>query len=405
MVTATRTSPVIASEDEAITVATALSTRFAENAADRDRGRVLPHDQIRELALSGLLALSVPAAHGGIDASTVTLTEVFRLLAEGDPSIAQIPHSHYTFLEALRLQGSQTQQEFFYSEVLAGKLFANAQSERGSATIDFDATTLTPDGDGYVLEGRKYYSTGALFAEWIAVRAALPGAEDATTGKQTKVVAFVPRDAVGVSVVDDWEGMGQRTTASGTVVLESVAVPAAHVVPFTPIFAGPTTYGARAQILHAAIDAGIANGALRAAVEAAGESRPYFEAGVERAVEDPLLVQLAGETALTVRSATALLEVAARSIDTARTHLTEATAAAASIDAAVAKVASARASLAGSNALFELGGTRSASESANHSRYWRDARTHTLHDPERWKIQHVGRWTLSGTVPPRHGLL
>jgi alkylation response protein AidB-like acyl-CoA dehydrogenase len=69
----------------------------------------------------------------------------------------------------------------------------------------------------------------------------------------------------------------------------------------------------------------------------------------------------------------------------------------------VAKVAAVRASLEASNVLFELGGTRSASASANLSRYWRDARTHTLHDPTRWKLQHIGRHTLSGTPPPRHG--
>ncbi|MDJ0108095.1 SfnB family sulfur acquisition oxidoreductase, partial [Rhodococcus erythropolis] len=63
------------------------------------------------------------------------------------------------------------------------------------------------------------------------------------------------------------------------------------------------------------------------------------------------------------------------------------------------------ASLAATSTLFEIGGTRSAGESANLSRFWRDARTHTLHDPTRWKVQHIGRWTLSGTIPPRHGLL
>lgn len=135
----------------------------------------------------------------------------------------------------------------------------------------------------------------------------------------------------------------------------------------------------------------------------AGRARPHFEAGVDAAADDPTLVHLAGEATVTVRGAQALLADAARQVDAATENLTDETAAAASIAVAVAKVAAVRASLEASNVLFELGGTRSASGAANLSRYWRDARTHTLHDPTRWKLQHIGRHTLSGVRPPRHG--
>ncbi|MBT1254192.1 SfnB family sulfur acquisition oxidoreductase [Rhodococcus erythropolis] len=394
----------ITSEDEALSVASQLSDEFAAGAGVRDAQRLLPHDEVRTLAQSGLLGLSVPKEFGGIDASTETLAEVFRLLAEGDPSIAQIPHSHFTFLEALRYQGSNEQKQFFYAEALSGKQFANAQSERGNKTIDIDGTTLTPDGEDFVLEGRKFYCTGALFADWIVVRAA--NADQFTeTGAQVKSAVYLPRNTPGLSIVDDWDGMGQKTTASGTVTLESVSVPRFNVVPFTSLFTHPTTYGAQAQILHAAIDTGIASAALRESVKLAAKARPFFEAKVDTAVEDPLLVQLAGEAAIEVRAARSLLAEAARSIDVARFSPTEDSTARASIDAATAKVVGARASLAATSTLFEIGGTRSAGESANLSRFWRDARTHTLHDPTRWKVQHIGRWTLSGTIPPRHGLL
>ncbi|WP_303621348.1 acyl-CoA dehydrogenase family protein, partial [Mycolicibacterium vaccae] len=95
----------------------------------------------------------------------------------------------------------------------------------------------------------------------------------------------------------------------------------------------------------------------------------------------------------------------ARQVDAAAADLTDETAATASIAVAVAKVAAARAALTAADVLFELGGTRSASAAGNLSRYWRDARTHTLHDPTRWKLQHIGRYTLSGVRPPRHGQL
>lgn len=394
---------VITSADDALDVAAKLSAEFDAEASARDAERQLPHEQVKALKESGLLAISVPAEHGGIDAPATVLAEVFRLIAHADPSLSQIPHSHFVFLEALRLQGTADQQAYFYRQVLDGALLANAQSERGPHPIDVDTTTLTRRSSGdHVLTGRKFYSTGALFADWLVVRASLDDGS-VPTASTPKAVAFVPRDADGVEVVDDWEGMGQRTTASGTVTLTDVAVPAEHVVPFSPIFAEPTTYGARAQLLHSAIDVGIATGALAAGVRQAERARPHFEANVATAVDDPTLIQAAAELTVAVRGAQALLVEAARAVDAATEHLTEESAAAASVAVAVAKVAAVRASLEAATGLFELGGTRSASVSGNLSRYWRDARTHTLHDPVRWKLQHIGRYTLSGTRPPRHG--
>jgi len=329
---------------------------------------------------------------------------VIRLIAHADPSLAQIPHSHFVFLEALRLQGSDVQKSYFYDLVRSGALFANAQSERGPHAIDVDTTTLVrrPAGD-YVLSGRKFYSTGALFADWVVVRASLTDGSTPPTAATPKAVAFIARNADGLEIVDDWEGMGQRTTASGTVTLDDVAVPAENVVEFSPIFSRPTVYGARAQLLHSAIDVGIATGALAAGVRQTELARPHFEAGVSTAAEDPTVVNIAGELTVTVRGAQALLVEAAHQVDVAAEELTDESAAAASIAVAVAKVAAVRAALEASSVLFELGGTRSVLGSANLSRYWRDARTHTLHDPTRWKVQHIGRYTLSGTPPPRHG--
>jgi SfnB family sulfur acquisition oxidoreductase len=395
----------VSSAGDATAVAGRLAATFADQANIRDADRALPHGEVRALKASGLLALSVPAEHGGLDAPASAVAEVFRQLAHADPSLAQIPQSHYTFLEALRLQGSAAQREFFYGLVLDGVLFANAQTERGPHAVNVDTTTLTAaTSGGYDLTGRKFYSTGALFADWLIVRASLAdGSGDEPTSTTPKVIAFVPRDAPGLQLVDDWDGMGQRTTASGSVVLDGVRVPADNVVPFSRIFDEPTVYGAHAQLLHAAIDVGIATGALAEGVRQAAKARPHFEANVDAAAQDPTLIQVAGEVTVTVRAAQALLVEAAHRLDAARAELTEDSVAEASVAVAVAKVAAVRAALEASSALFELGGTRSASASDNLSRFWRDARTHTLHDATRWKLQHIGGYTLSGTRPPRHG--
>ncbi|MGW2778665.1 SfnB family sulfur acquisition oxidoreductase [Streptomyces olivaceoviridis] len=393
---------VIADDAEALAVAAELAAAFRKGAAERDARRRLPHAELERLSASGLLAVTVPARFGGADVRADTLADILRLLATADASIAQIPQSHFVYVNVLRAQGTYEQQDFFFGEVLRGKRFGNAQSEAGTTHVQDIRTRLVgrPDGS-YVLDGVKHYATGALFADWIPV---LARAED-----ETLHVAYVPHDAPGLTVVDDWDGMGQRTTASGSVRLESVPVPADRVVPHHLTFRGPQLHGAVAQLLHAAIDAGIAAGALAEAAEfVRTKSRPWFESvdeGHETAAEDPLLIQRFGELAIRVRAADALLAAAARSVDAARADLTDDSAAAASIAVAAAKVTAAEAAVEVGSALFEVAGTRSALDSLGLHRHWRDARTHTLHDPARWKVQHIGRYVLNGTRPPRHGLL
>ena len=351
----------------------------------------------------GLYALTVPGWLGGPGLPMSAVAEVLRILATGDPNLAQLPHSHYVHVNLLRCCGSRDQQRELLSAVREGARFGNAQAEAGTRTPDQIRTTLAPDGGGYVITGEKFYCTGAWFAHIIPV---LARGQDGAA-----YVAFVPRTARGLTVLDDWAGLGQRTTASGTVRLEGVRVGPGAVVARGPVFGGPTTYGAFAQLMHAAIDAGIARGALdEAAAFVRAKARPWFEAGVEQAADDPLLVQRAGELAVTVRAAETLLADAGHQLDAAEDEraagrLDAGQAGAASIAVAIAKAAADRAAVDAASALFELGGTRSAAAGLNLDRHWRNARTHTLHDPVRWKLQHIGRWTLTGTPPPRHGQL
>ncbi|MGW2516792.1 SfnB family sulfur acquisition oxidoreductase [Streptomyces sp. NPDC001617] len=390
---------IIADDAEALAVAAALAEEFRAGAATRDAERRLPREELDRLSASGLLAVTVPAEHGGADVTATTLAEIFRLLASADGSLAQIPQSHFAYVNVISRQGTEEQRKFFFAELLAGRRLGNAQSEAGTKHVQDIRTRLEPQADGsYLLTGVKHYSTGALFADWIPVAA--------RAEEDNLHVAYVPRDAAGLTVVDDWDGMGQRTTASGTVRLEGVEVPADRVFPHHLTFQGPQLHGAVAQLLHAAIDAGIAGGALEEAVRfVRTKSRPWFESGAETAAEDPLLIQRFGELALQVRASEALLRDAARAVDVARADLTDDTAAEASIAVAAAKVRAAQAAVEVAGALFEVSGTRSALNSLNLHRHWRDARTHTLHDPTRWKIQHIGRYVLNGTRPPRHGLL
>ncbi|ASR02384.1 SfnB family sulfur acquisition oxidoreductase [Gordonia rubripertincta] len=401
----------IGSTAEALSVARGLATTFTTDAAERDRDRRLPYAEIDRLSKSGLLALTVPARFGGLDVAPSVLAEVVSVLAAADPSIAQIPHSHFVYLNLVRLSAGEALQESIFTDVLAGGRVANAQSERGGKTIADISTRLTPvDGDPgrFVLDGEKFYCTGSLFAHTLAVLAKLDApAGDLAPGEY---VAFLPADSTGVEIVDDWDAVGQRTTGSGTVRFSGVEVAAADLVARASATSAPTAYGAYAQLLHAAIDVGIARGALTEAVEfVRTKARPWFEAGVDRAVDDPLVVQRFGELEVDVATAEAMLAAAGRKVDEAVTGSADAPrrelVAEASIAVARAKAVADRVATPVASALFEVSGTRSAAAGTRLDRYWRDARTHTLHDPVRWKYQHIGRWLLRGEDPPLHGVI
>ena len=368
---------------------------IAEGAADRDRERRLPRPELDELSRLGALAVSVPASHGGVGGGAPAAFEVTRLLATADPNVAQIPQSHFVYLRLVELAGSAALKDEIFASVLGGARIANAQSERGGRTLTDIRTTIRRDGgDEAVVDGEKFYCTGSLTADWLAVLA-----RDA---EGLDHIGFVRADAPGVTLVDDWTGMGQRTTASGTITFDAVQLPGSHVAPRAEAVTGPYGYGALAQGLHAAIDVGIARDALtEAAAFVRSWSRRWFEAQVDRAEDDPLLVQRFGELEVEVRAAEATLAAAGAAVDLVDRTRTDEAAAEASLQVATAKVLADRAAISVTNALFELGGTRASDDRLDLHRHWRNARTHTLHDPVRWKLQHLGRWAVRGERPPR----
>lgn len=381
--------------ESAIGTARFWGERLAEGDCQRDRERRLPREEIGTLGAAGLFALTVPREYGGADASVATLTEVVRALSWGDPNAGQVPHSHFVYLNHLRGQRGVAAASI-YERVLGGALIANAQTEFGTRHLREYRTTLHPDGPGrWRLTGEKFYCTGSLFADVLAVLA-----HRDVDGPMA--IAWIPAGAEGVEIVDDWDAIGQRTTGSGTVRLHEVPVEDESVTPY-PDLGGLATNGAFAQILHAAIDAGIARRAVDEAVHLVGRARPYPDAGVERAAEDPVIVRTFGEIEVAVRGAEALVAAGAAAVDAANAHLTSSSARDASLAVAAARAATSAAAVDAASRLFDAAGARGALAGPNLSRHWRNARTHTLHDPAGWKVQHLGRWVVDRTAPPRHG--
>ena len=385
---------------QALAAAHRLAEDFAREAALRDRERKLPWDELERYVRSGLWGITVPREYGGAGVSYGTLAEVIAIISAADGSIGQIPQNHFYAVELIRVNGNEAQKRFFFERVLQGDRFGNALAELGTKTSHDRKTRLSrnTDGPGYRINGRKFYATGALYADWV------PTSVIDEQGVQQ--LAIVPRHAPGLTIIDDWSGFGQRTTGSGSAVFENVHVPADAVIGFASAFSRPTQIGPMAQIQHAAIDLGIARGAYRDLLEfVRTRSRPWIDSGVERAAEDPLTIREVGDLTIQLHAAEALLQRAGRKVDAAAADPTEDSVAAASIAVAEARVLTNDVSLAAGSKLFELAGSQSTLAEHNLDRHWRNARTHTLHDPVRWKYHAIGNYVLNGKKPPRHGAL
>ncbi|WP_053155892.1 SfnB family sulfur acquisition oxidoreductase [Pseudomonas protegens] len=391
---------VITSDEQALIVASDLAEDFKRDSALRDRERRLPHPELEAFSRSGLWGISVPKEYGGAGVSNVTLAKVIALIAEADASLGQIPQNHFYALEVLRVNGSEPQKQRLYAEVLAGRRFGNALAELGNKTAHDRTTRLSRDsnGPGYRIDGRKFYATGALYAQRI------PTSVVDEHGVQQ--LAFVPADAQGLDVIDDWSGFGQRTTGSGSVQFDNVWVDEADVVPFQSAFERPTPVGPLAQILHAAIDTGIARAAYEDALRfVRTKTRPWIDSGNDKATDDPLTIKSFGHLSIRLHATEALLERAGEFLDRAQADTNADTVAAASIAVAEVRALSTEISLAAGSTLFELAGSQATLAEHGLDRHWRNARVHTLHDPVRWKYHAVGNYYLNQQNPPLRGTI
>jgi SfnB family sulfur acquisition oxidoreductase len=391
---------VIASDADAILAAREFADSIAAGVIERDRTGAVPAAELAEFDASGLLAITVPSGHGGADVSMVTLAEVIRTIAAVDPAIAQVPQGHFLMVDVLAAWGTDEQRRVLFGEVLAGGRLGNALAERGGRHAQDLQTRLR---DGRRLDGRKYYCTGALTSRWIGVTA--------LDDQDRLVLAFVPRDSEGVTLDEDWNTMGQRATVSGSARFDDVEVDPGLVVPYHEAFDVPQQLGARAQLVHTAIQVGIAGGALRDAGEfVRTRARPFFEAAragwAAGAGEDPYTIGRYGRLATRVRAAEALLADAAATQQTiGRRPADPAEAARGSIAIAQAKAFASEVAVEVASDLFSLTGASAADERYGLSRHWRNARTHASHDPVDWKYHHVGNFLLNDALPPNHGQL
>ncbi|CAN5505534.1 acyl-CoA dehydrogenase family protein [soil metagenome] len=377
-------------------------TRIAETAVHREQHRELAHDPVRWLSEAGFGAVRVPTSLGGFGASFEQFFDLRTELAEADSNVPQILRAHFGFIERLFSEVDGTQHHRRLKLAAGGTIFGNATTELGDVALGKLKTRLYREGDGWLLEGDKFYSTGTLYADWVGVAAEreLPG----SPGTSERVLVQVPTDAPGVERLDDWRGFGQRLSASGTTRFRNVRVQDDQIL--SSGRAGPTSMTAFFQLVHLATLAGIARAIERDAVAFVQKRKRVYSFGSGTSPrEDPLVQQVIGQLASAAFIGASAVQAVARGLgDIDRLRVRgEPVPNALLVDVELrmmkAQVGVPDAVLGAATRLFDVGGASALQEDLRLDRHWRNARTLASHNPTIYKARVVGDHALNGKEP------
>lgn len=371
----------------------AIISETVGDVVHRELTRELPADVLATLKRAGVGALRVPVEFGGRGLAWAEIIPIWIDLAAADANLTQALRGHFTFVEdtLFRHRHGHDQRRWF-ERFVAGEVAGNAWTETGSTAIGDVETTLQPAGDHYLLNGRKFYTTGTIFAEWADVYARVD---------TTHVVALVDTRQPGVTVHDDWDGFGQRGTGSGTTEFHDARVESDDVLPFADRHPYQT---ALYQVNLIATLAGIARAVHRDVVaEVQARTRNYSHANASRVRDDPQVLGLVGQLSAAAYAAESLAVSAAKALDAAadatEAELQDATERA-ELEATAAQIAVSKLVLDSASDLFDALGASATSTARALDRHWRNARTVASHNPRLFKARVLGAYDVNGTPPP-----
>ncbi|MDQ0246696.1 alkylation response protein AidB-like acyl-CoA dehydrogenase [Bacillus fengqiuensis] len=373
--------------------ASLLAQEFARDAIERDKAGGTPKAQRDEIRKSGLLKLLIPVQYGGDGQPWSTVLRVVREIAKADASLGHLLGYHFLSLARVHLKGSPEQKKYFYTETAKNNYFW------GNSTNPLQRTTIGKrDEDRVIVNGVKSFSSGSpdsdiLLISWI----------DQDSNEYFNGV--IPTSRKGILIHDDWDNMGQRQTGSGTVSFKEVVVHNDEII--ASPYGGITAFSTFSPILSQSILASIFIGSTEGAIAEAKQyttttSRVWPASHVKKASQDPLTLRQYGDFWVETQSAVSLMEKAMNKVD----ELWEKGFAVSAEErgecavlVAAANVMTGKVGLDVSNRIFEVMGARSTASKYGFDRFWRNIRTHTLHNPAEYKLYNIGNWVLNGEFP------
>lgn len=374
-----------------------LFAQIAQGTVQRERDRELPYQPLAWLKAAKFGTLRIPVEQGGYGVSLPQLFTLLTELAEADSNLPQALRAHFAFVEDLLNQPDTELRRRWFARFVDGELVGSGWTEVGDVKVGEVITKVTPQSDGWWLNGEKFYSTGALYADWIDVYAQR---ED----DGSDVIALVNVHQSGVEREDDWDGFGQRLTGSGTTRFIQAKVEQAHVYPFSQRFRYQTAF--YQQVLLSAL-AGISKALTRdASAAVAARQRVYSHGNANLVRHDAQVLQVVGQLAswsyaveATVDRASQALEYAFTVHDSGDEELIQQANIAAEVEVAKAQVIATEWVLRGASELFNALGASDTRLSKALDRHWRNARTLSSHNPVIYKIRNIGDWHVNKNTP------
>jgi alkylation response protein AidB-like acyl-CoA dehydrogenase len=377
--------------------ASEVAAILATDAVRRDRDGKTPYAEVQLLKDSGLVTLLGPAEFGGGGQNWTTAYRVIREIATGDGSIGQLIGYHYLWAWAARLVGTPEQIVFVEEQATVDKWFFG-----GAVNPRDNDLTIREEGDELVYSGRKSFSTGGKVSDVTVLEGVLSGTDK-------HIFAIVPSQQDGIVFNEDWDNLGQRLTESGSVTINEVRVPWEQAAGYVDKEFVPRTYNTLnvplIQLVFTNFYLGIAQGALQTATTYTRDrTRPWpYSVDVKgSAGEEFYILETYGDLQSKLWAAEALAERAAEKIEAINAHadtVTPAERGEAAVLIAAAKQRAIDTGLEIGTRIFEVTGARASANSVGLDIFWRNIRTHSLHDPIAHKRAEVGRYALLGEVP------
>ena len=377
----------------AFDIADQLAAAFAQTAVERDKRGGTAKIERDLLRTSGLLNVTIPADFGGWGMEWPDAMKLIRVFARVDSSLAHLFGFQHLMLASVSLYGSRAQTEELFSETVRNKWFW------GNALNPLDKrTSLTSKNGGYLINGRKSFCSGAVDSDMLIVSAI-------RSVDEKFMVAAIPSRRPGIRILDDWDAMGQRQTDSGTVEFCDVSAGQEEFLK-TPGPLGSIRASLRsciAQLILSNIFLGISEGAMEESRNyTLAQTRPWVASTARNATEDPYILANYGSFFVNLQAAQALTDIAGESLQRAwecGDAITENQRGKCALDVATSKVTSNNVGLEITSRMFEVMGARAAAGPARIDRFWRNMRTHSLHDPVDYKIRELGDWALNRQLP------
>ncbi|WP_413741130.1 acyl-CoA dehydrogenase family protein [Sodalis sp. RH15] len=374
-----------------------IFSKIAAGAIDRESTRSLPTEPIRWLKEAGFGTLRIPKEQGGYGASLPQLFQLLIELAEADSNLPQALRAHIAFVEDRLNAPDSPEREQWFRRFIDGDIVGSGWTEIGEVKLGEVKTKVTPSEQGWRLDGEKFYSTGALFADWIDVFA-----QRSDTGGS--VIALVGTHQAGVLREDDWDGFGQRTTGSGTTRFHHAQVAPEHVYDFADRFRYQTAF--YQHVLLATL-AGIGRAVQRDVAQGVRSRRRIYSHGnADFARDDAQIQQVVGQIGAWAFAVEATVLRAADSLQQAyEAHFSgdgqqeRQANILAEVDADKAQVIATQWVQRAAGELFNALGASDTRAAKALDRHWRNARTLSSHNPVIYKARIVGDYLINGHEP------